>query len=163
MPFWLKLLEVLRRIQKDAEAPETVEEENQLWKIGAFVCVGTSSGLRGYEGFYLDLAGLWENIHHGRDGSVPPNLNRSTILSKSACRSLPHVAICLLGNFKGKDGINYHTVNVASKSQTGFPTRWWVEKLVVVCESEGRTHGPAFTTARGDLVDPGDYDVLFSR
>ena len=102
-----------------------------------------------------------DNLHYGRNGSVPPKLNRSTILSETACRSLPHVAICVLGNFKGKDGINYHTVNVASKSQTGFPTRWWVEKLVAVCASEGRTHGPAFATARGDLADPGDYNTVF--
>ena len=110
------MLEDLRRIQKDAEAAETVEEENQLWKIGAFVCVGTSSGLRGYKGFYLDLTGLRENLYHGRNGSVPPKLNRSTILSETVCRSLPHVAICLLRNSKGKDGINYHTINGANKS-----------------------------------------------
>ena len=32
---------------------------------------------------------------------------------------------------------------------------------MAVCESEDRTHGPAFATARGDLADPGDYNAVF--
>ena len=125
------ILEVLRLIKADAEEASPAEV-NQLWKTGAFICIATSCALRGHEGFYVDLAGLRANLHLGRDGVVPPKLTKSTILSEAMCLKLPHVAVCMLGKFKGEDGINYHTVNVANVSQSGFQTRWWVEKLVKV-------------------------------
>ena len=76
---------------------------------------------------------------------------------------MPHVAICLLGNFKGGGWINYYVINVASKPQSGLETRWWMEKLVEVCESEVRMRGPAFTTQSGYLATPGDYDAVFPK
>ena len=44
------ILECLRRIRNAAEHAESDEEENQLWKIGAFICLVTANSLRGYEG-----------------------------------------------------------------------------------------------------------------
>ena len=42
------------------------------------------------------------------------------IISKTMFLKLPHVVVCMLGKFKGEDGINYHTMNVANVSQIGF-------------------------------------------
>jgi len=157
------ILECLRRIRDAAEHADSDEEENELWKIGAFICMVTACSLRGYEGYYADLAGLRANLDAGRDGVIPRGLNKATILSEEVCKRLPHVTICLLGNFKGEGGINLHVINVASESQSGLDTRWWIEKLVEVCESEGRTVGPAFATPTGDLATPGDYDSVFRK
>ena len=66
------ILEVLRLIKEDAERASQVEA-NQLWKIGAFICITTSCALRGYEGLYFNLARPQENLHLGRDGVVPPS------------------------------------------------------------------------------------------
>ena len=155
------LVTLLDYIKTDAENAETVEEENELWKIGAFVCMVTSGSLRGYEGFYADLAGLKLNIHKGRDGVVPDNINADSILSEEAAHNLPHVPLCLIGNFKGEGGINYHMINVASESMSGLTPRFWVEKLIEVCDSEGRVSGPAFADAQGNLASSLDYDAVF--
>jgi len=40
--------------------------------------------------------------------------------------------------------------------QSGLQTRWWIEKLVNVCGSEGRTDGPAFADADGWLASSPD-------
>ena len=52
------MLRVIDYIWADAEETEAAEEANELWKVGAFICIGTSCSLRGYEGFYVDLSGL---------------------------------------------------------------------------------------------------------
>ena len=83
------------------------------------------------------------------------------MLTELEAKRLPHVAICLLGNFKGEGGINYHIINVANESKSGLETRWWIEKLIEVNEQEGRFHGPAFTTSTGKLAVPTDYDAVF--
>ena len=77
------------------------------------------------------------------------------------CKKLPHVAVCLLGKFKGGGGINYHVINVACRSQSVLETRWWMEKLVEVCKSKCRMKGPAFARLSGNLATPGDYAAIF--
>ena len=63
---------------------------------------------------------------------VPLDLTHKSILEEKVEASLLHVAILLLGNFKGERGVNYHTINVANMLMSGLQTRWWVEKLVKV-------------------------------
>ena len=46
------------------------------------------------------------NLYRGRMGVVPPDLTLKSILEEKLVASLPHVAICLLGNFKGEGGVN---------------------------------------------------------
>ena len=50
------LVTLLDYIKRDAEECRDRLEANELWKIGAFICIVTSASLRGYEGFYTDLA-----------------------------------------------------------------------------------------------------------
>jgi hypothetical protein len=53
-------------------------------------------------------------------GIVPAVLNKSTLLTKEACRNLPHMTVCLLGKFKGKTGIDHHLMTLASKTVLGL-------------------------------------------
>jgi len=100
-------------------------------------------------------------LEQGRLGQVPPNITHNSVISEEEASNLPHVAICLLGNFKAEGGINYHIINVASESMTGLQPRWWMEKLVSITESENRFDGPAFATPDGRLAFSCDYDAVF--
>jgi hypothetical protein len=158
------ILKVLEFIRTDAEAAETREEANELWKIGAFICVCTAGSLRGYEGFYTDLAGLEKNIAQGRGGSIPSRkISKNTVFSEEECRKLPHVVISLLGQFKGDNWVDHHLINVASETSSGLKTRWWIEKLLEVTRQEGRSKGPAFATPQGKLAASADYDAVFRK
>ena len=65
-------------------------DANKLWKVGAYVCTLTAASLWGHEGlFYLDLAGMREHLHKGRNGVMPVGLDKSTILSEEICLNLP--------------------------------------------------------------------------
>ena len=65
---------------------------------GRSVCLHTRDALlRGHEGFFLELAGLWKHLSKGRMGAIPVVLNKSSLLTKEACRNLPRVTVCLLG------------------------------------------------------------------
>ncbi len=80
------------------------------------------------------------------------------------CRDLPHVMVCLLGKFKGEIGVDHHLIIIASETISGLRPRWWLEKLVDVCESEGRSIGPAFASADGRLLTSLlDYNALFRK
>ena len=157
------MVTLLDYIKRDAEECKDPSEANELWKIGAFICMVTSASLRGYEGFYTDLAGLRSNLDKGRKGVIPPGLTHESIVEENEVVNLPHVAICLLGNFKGEGGVNYHTINVANNSLSGLQTRWWVEKLVNVANQEGRSRGPAFAYADGSLAVGSEYDAVFRK
>ena len=75
------------------------------------MCLITSASLRGYEGFYTDLAGLGTHLNKGKHSVIPPELTHKLVLEEKAVTNLPHVASCLLENFKGEGGVNYHTMN----------------------------------------------------
>lgn len=158
------IVKCLHLIKEDAAElaldAETLPEANQLFKLGAFICVLTAGGLRGYEGFYTDLAGLRQHLHKGKDGVIPDKVkNCNNLLSEEECKNLPHVVLPLLGNFKNRPGTALHLINLASKSMSGLETRWWIEKLVEVAKLEGRVSGPAFATPEGELDDSTNYDA----
>ncbi len=127
------------------------------------MCTLTAASLRGHEGFYLDLAGMRKHLHKGRFGEVPVGLDKSTVLTKEVCRKLPHVTICLLGKFKGKTGVDHHLIALANETLLGLCPRWWMEKLVDVCEYKGRRDGPAFASADGLLASSPEYDAVFRK
>lgn len=155
------LVAVVDMVKQDALHAESQAKANRLWKFGGFLTTVTACGLRGYEGYYTDLAGLRAHLHKGKDGELPRNITKNSILSEKQCKKLPHVSVCLLGNFKGEGGINQHMINVASETQSGLEPRFWIEKVVEVAESEGRFFGPAFADEDGNLIAPGDFDALF--
>ena len=82
-------------------------------------------------------------------------------MTEEVCLRVPQFTVCLLGKFKGETGIDHHLITVASKTSSGLKPRWWLEKLVEVCESEGRVNGPAFAMPEGELASSPDYDAIF--
>jgi hypothetical protein len=129
---------------------------NELWKVGKYICILTVASLRGHKGFYLDLAGLRKHINKGRTGVILMATDKHTVLSEEVCRNLPHVTICLRGKFKGKTGTDHHMITVANETSSGLRPRWWLERLVEVCELKGRVDGPAFASADGTLASSTD-------
>lgn len=160
------IVESLKLVEADAlesEANDDQEGADVLYMFGAYLCMCTSASLRGYEGFYLCLAGTTAHINAGRNGVVPANFNKGTILSEEMCMRLPHVALYLQGQFKGEGGINQHVINVANTSLSGLQTRYWLEKALDVCARSGRSHGPVFADSTGKLVPSGDYNALLRK
>ncbi len=93
-----------------------------------------------------------KHVAKGRTGVVPAGLSKTSILTEEDCLQLPHVTICLLGKFKGETGVDHHLITVANKTSSGLKARWWMEKLLEVCEGEGRFNGPAFASPDGQLA-----------
>jgi hypothetical protein len=52
------LLALMRADKEEAEEAGSILEANELWKVGAYVCMLTAALLCGHEGFYLELVGL---------------------------------------------------------------------------------------------------------
>ena len=148
-------------IKNEAESAEEKEDANYLWKVGAYLTFCTAALLRGYEGFYLDLSALIEHNDTGREGVIPFGVTLTSTLTQLQCANLPHVVLPLLGQFKGVNDVDHHMLNIASVSQSGLEPRWWADKLVATCLSEGRQAGPAFATASGELAVSTDYDATF--
>jgi hypothetical protein len=157
------LLNLIKIVAEEAEEAGAALEANKLWKVGAYVCILTAALLRGHKGFSLELAGLQKHLSKGKMGIVPAVLNKSTLLTKEACRNLPHVMVCLLGKFKGETGIDHQLITLANETVSGLQPRWWIKKLVCVCKQEGRVNGPAFAMPDGELALSVDYDSMFQR
>jgi hypothetical protein len=134
------IIHLLYLIELDAHESEQsgyVSDANYLWKVGAYVCVLTAASLRGHEGFYVELAGLRKHLTKGKGGRLPVGvvITKDLILSEEVCANLPHVTVALLGHFKGETKVDHHLIAIASESQSGLQSRWWIEKLVNVCAS----------------------------
>ena len=157
------LLALIKADAEEAEREGLALDANEMWKVGAYICFLTAGSLRGHEGFYVELAGLRKHVHKGRVGEIPRALNKSTLLTEEQCSKLPYVTLCLLGKFKGETGTNHHMIVVANESVSGLKPRWWVEKLISVCCSEGRTSGPAFAGSDGTLALSVDYNSMFRK
>ncbi len=157
------LLDLIRIDAEEAEVAGTVLEANELWKAGAYVCILTAASLCGHKGFFLELAGLRKHLSKGRMRAILVVLNKSTLLTEEACKNLPRVTVCLLGKFKGETGIDHHLITLANETVSGLQPHWWIEKMVLVCEQEGRVSGPAFVTPGGELALSVDCDAMFRR
>ena len=117
-------LALMRSDVEEAKEAGSMAEADELWKVGAYVCILTAASLRGHEGFYLDLAGLCKHLAKGRLGVIPPGLSKSSPLTEEMCRDLLHVTICLLGKFKGESGTDHHMICVANDTISGLHPRW---------------------------------------
>jgi hypothetical protein len=157
MPVILKQLELIKR---DAEFAD-VEESRALNKFGALIAILTAGSLRGHEGLYVDLSATRKYLGKGKNGVLPANaLKRGLLLTEQECSNLPEVCLCLIGKFKGETGERHHSIVLANESSSGLQTRWWIEKLLEVCEAEGRTTGYAFYYAQGRPPVVSDYNAL---
>ena len=155
----VKMLELIK-----LDVLERDEEYSRiLVRLGALVAILTAASLRGYEGFYLDLAATKAHIADGKQGKVPSNFKRKHILTEEEAEHLPSVCICLIGKFKGETGERYHSIVLANESLSGLETRWWIEKLLEVCTEEGRQAGFAFANKDGLPPDTAEYNALFRQ
>jgi hypothetical protein len=159
----IRLLTILSVDAQEVEKSGLELEANKLWKAGSYFCTLMAASLHGHEGFYLDLAGLRSHLSRGKDGHIPVGLNKSSVLTEEMCRDLPHMMVCLLGKFEGETGVDHHLITIAIKTMSGLKPRWWLEKLVDVCELEGRCFGPALASADGRLASSLDCNVLFCK
>jgi len=150
-------------MQRKQSAQDWLQAMNKLWKVGTYLCVLTAASLCGHEGFYLDLAGMRKHMTKETVGTKPVGLNKSMVLTKEDGLKLPHITICLLGKFKGETGVDHHLIMVANETSSGLCPRWWMEKLVEVCEFKGRFDGPAFATLDGLLAPSPDYNTVFRK
>jgi hypothetical protein len=159
------LLSLVTMDAEEAEESGFHADANKLWKVGAYVCILTAASLRGHEGFFVDLTGLRDNLSAGRFGVIPAGfvIDKGTLFTEEICNDLPHVTVAMLGHFKGGTGVDQHLISLANESVSGLKTRWWIEKLVSVCEAEGRVHGPAFASAYGVLASSADYNAVFRK
>ena len=153
------VIDQLNRVKRDA-TDATTDRANLLYKFGALIAILTAASLRGHEGLYLDLAATRNHLDKGRFGSIPPNVMKKGILTEKECGELPEVCICLIGKFKGETGERYHSIVLANTSQSGLETRWWIEKLMEVCESEGRMTGYAFADQMGQELETAEFNAL---
>jgi hypothetical protein len=136
----VKMLELVRQDLDEREAAESA----LLLRFGALVAILTAGSLRGHEGFYLDIAATKAHLEDGKQGVLPEKFSKQRILSEDEVLALPTVCICLMGKFKGETGERYHSIILANETMSGLTTRWWVESLMALCDSEGRTKGFAF-------------------
>jgi hypothetical protein len=153
------IIELLRLIKEDA-SDSLNSDSVLLYKLGSLICVLTAASLRGHEGLYFDLTATRRYIAKGRDGVIPPKVLKKAILTDAECDNLPEICVCLVGKFKGETGENFHSLVLANTSSSGLETRWWVEKLISVCESEGQTSGYAFTNPDGTPPNSVEYNAL---
>ncbi len=65
------LLDFIKEDAQELEEQGAFAAANDLWKVGAYVCVLTAASLRGHEGFYKELAGVREHLHKGKEGVIP--------------------------------------------------------------------------------------------
>ena len=149
------MVKTLNMIKEEASRQST-RIANELYKVGAAVAVSQAGSLRGPETFMLDLAGIRKHIMLGKHGTMPDKpLDLGTDLFDA-----PHVYLALIGKFKGENGVREHLVPVASESLSGLETRWWIEKLIEVQESEGHIAGPAFGRPDGSIAPMAEYDDI---
>ena len=59
--------------------------------------------------------------------------------------------------------IDHHLITLANETVSGLQPRWWIEKLVLVCEQEGRVDEPAFANPDGELALSINHDSMFQR
>jgi hypothetical protein len=86
------LLGLIELNPAETEALGSEEAAKELWKVGAYVCILTAASLRGHEGFYLDLAGMRKHSYKGRVGTIPPGINKNTVLLEEVCKNLRNMS-----------------------------------------------------------------------
>jgi hypothetical protein len=149
----------LELIEEDIEESSDNETRHFLIRLGALIAILTAGSLRGHEGFYLDIAGTRKHLDRGRTGSIPRQALKRKLFTEAEAANLPQICICLLGKFKGETGERYHSIILANESVSGLQTRVWVERLLEVCNAEGKTNGGAFNNADNSPPSPTEYNM----
>jgi len=124
---------LMRALEREWSRTLDWSGQHQLASVGAYTVIAFCGSFRGNEVFLTDLFGLMKYL-----------------------RELPaedHVIVPLLGRYKGEMHKRYHLTPLASRTNSGIPVKLWLERLVEVWKAAGRTHGPAFGTRGGDVLE----------
>ncbi|KAL3788389.1 hypothetical protein ACHAWO_011011, partial [Cyclotella atomus] len=135
-------------IEEDIADADTQEHAHFLVKVATLITILSVASLRGHEGFYLDIAATRRHFNEGKDGVVPARALTNRLMTEKEVRDLPRVCICLLGKFKGET------------DDSGLRPRFWIGKLLQVCEDEGRSNGYAFNNPDGSCESPTEYNAV---
>ena len=161
----IKLVVLMLTLVKQDAAEKDEEAAGLLHKFGALIALLTAASLRGHEGLYLDLAGTRKHLLEGQGGVIPNkfSVKGKGILTEEEIDRLPFVTVCLLGKFKGETGERYHSIILASNTVSGIEVRWWMEQVLMVCASEGRSTGYVFAGTDGSPPESSEYNALFRQ
>lgn len=143
MPVMKEMIRELDQMGREADEPA---RQNLIISVIAYSTICFCGSLRGHEGFLVDLQGLRMHLNDGKLDMEDP-----------------HVVVPLLGRFKNEVGERFHLVLLASTTRSGLEPRAWIEALVRVRESEGRTQGPAFCDHDGNKEKTSVYNDVISE
>ncbi len=124
------ILGLIKADAKEAEEGNSQADANELWKVGAYICILTIASLSGHKGFYVELAGLRKHVFKGRLGVVPPRLNKSTLLMEEALQKSPSRDIVPARQVQGQDW------NQPPPDSTCQQDRVWTGALLVDQEAD---------------------------
>jgi hypothetical protein len=72
--------------------------------------------------------------------------------------NLEFVIVPLLGEFKGKTGIQYQLTPLVARTKSGIEVKRWILRLVGVRDEAGITNGPAFCDSFGNVAKTKIYE-----
>jgi hypothetical protein len=124
------MMEYMKRLERMWLQAMDKKEIVLICLVGAYSVITYILSLRGNEGFLLDLFGLRTHIDKGKHDQAHP-----------------HVVATLLGRLKGEEGERYHMLLMASETGSGLKVQKWLERLVTLCEGQGKFYGPGLTMA----------------
>ncbi len=119
------------------------ERRRIVLMTAAYIATTFGYSLRGNEGFWVDAQRLIDNINVGKYDT-----------------RAKHVTICLLGRFKGEEGDRMHVFPLASVTRSGIRIRLWLERLVRLLRTEGKTGCPAFCDEDGYQLSAADLEAV---
>ena len=132
------LQEVLKHLEVIIRDKDSDHDRKRLAVIaGATFVVLFGGALRGGEVLLMEAKDLCKRIMDGRDH-----------------KKYPHVAVPLMGRFKGETGERNVLLGLCSKTKHALEIRVWVERLVLVLRGEGKDKriGPAICEMDGFVM-----------
>ena len=100
-----------------------------------YICVIYGYSLRGYEWFWGDCQRFIDGINIGNDN-----------------RQDTHVIVSVMGRFKGEERDRMYLIPLINVTQPVIRIRVWLEILVALLKSEGRTNLPQFCDEEGYML-----------
>jgi hypothetical protein len=126
----------LQKILEEEWERGSVAQREALALIGAYCCIAYGGSFHGHEVFYVDLLGLTKYAESELQDS-----------------GVVYAIIPLLGRFKNETGERYHLTPLVATTSSGLQISLWTRQLVEVKKRHAIAHGPAFSDARGNLIN----------
>jgi hypothetical protein len=134
VPVMLALQDALEKEWKESQ---TTQGRIRLAMVGAYALIAFGGSFRGHEVFLVDTFGI---LKYASQRLVE--------------RGVQFTMVPLLGKYKTENEERYHLTPLAFRSASGLEFGRWVARLADAKRMQGLTHGPAFSSERGEVVDP---------